>query len=200
MEQRYGIVGRYYLKPARKRLEILFDEYSVFPQKLKAYESNLQMMISAEREFSRNAARGDLGVRIQTNTISSVTEQRAIEDIMIEEFIGSEGADEDFLKDVEDFEEIMLGIRELKLMKMEYETLRKNIGLISDRDKEFYLPYLYKKKDVLDLCEEYGLSLDGMKSKLRRVRKGIALGMEGFMREYNEDMTISGGKRNGDHK
>ena len=199
MEQRYGIVGCYYMKPARKRLEILFDEYSVFPQKLKAYESNLQMMISAEREFSRNAAKGDLGVRVQTNAISSVTEQRAIEEIMIEEFIGSEGADEDFIKDVEDAEEIMLGIRELKLMKMEYETLRKNIGLISDRDKEFYLPYLYKKKDVCDLCEEYGLSLDGIKSKLRRLRKGITLGMEGFMREYNEDMTISGGKRNGKH-
>lgn len=193
MKQRYSIVGNYGgLKP-KTRFDILYREYSTFPQKMNMYKSTIEMMISSEKACARRDAIGDLGVRIQSGRITSIVEQHALENIAIEQFINAEEQDESFLKDVQCAAEILAAVRELKIMHLEYSTFRKTVNQLPEDCKGILLPYIEKTKDVYDIADEMGVSLETVRSKIKRIKKEISYYMEGAMNEYDENMIIIGG-------
>ena len=150
-------------------------------------------MISSEKACARRDEIGDLGVRIQTNHISKIVEEQAIENIAIEEYLAGKNDDEGILKNVESVQEIRAAVRELRIMHLEYSTFRRTVSQLPDPCKKILVPYIEKQKEVDDIADELGVSEEAVRSRLKRIKKEISFFMEGAMNEYDENMMIAGG-------
>ncbi len=80
------IVGNYLGLNSKKRMDYIYKNYRNFKDISDAYMDSVTEMIASMREYERRHSREDLGVRIQTSqSMSSITEERAYEHLLIKE-------------------------------------------------------------------------------------------------------------------
>lgn len=186
-------IGEYGTKSPQSRFNILFREYSSFPFKIEAYRTNIILKISSEREFSRNAVKEGLGVRVQTSNVSNPTMDHAIEKMEIEAFIADENED-GVLSHLTCKPEIVREAREMRLMSLEYSAFEAILNKMPEYDKEIIIPFLSKKMDIDSLADEYNMSYEAMRSRLRKIKSNLSNAILSSMYEYDDEiLIISGG-------
>ena len=89
MREEANIVEQYADADTSGRIDILIKYYPNFLRLVEGYEQSLSYIIKQEKEYKHRAARGDLGVRVQTSEISDPTAREAIDNIMIMDAIRS---------------------------------------------------------------------------------------------------------------
>ena len=68
------LVDSYGTGNAKERFDLIYENYSVFPQLVDCFEIGLFNTILNEKEYNRRAKNGaDLGVRVQTSNKSDPT-------------------------------------------------------------------------------------------------------------------------------
>ena len=77
MREEANIVEQYADADTSGRIDILIKYYPNFLRLVEGYEQSLSYIIKQEKEYKHRAARGDLGVRVQTSEISDPTAREA---------------------------------------------------------------------------------------------------------------------------
>jgi hypothetical protein len=100
----------------------------IFLNLVESYEAGLFNRILYEREYNLRAKNGeDVGVRIQTNSLSDPTARQAIENILIREVIEEEKDSGNILKDTDNPEKHRRDIITLHMMRREYAVFDKSL-------------------------------------------------------------------------
>ena len=186
MKLNTSVVGSYFRKKPSTRIEILYDNYESFPRLIICCEKNLKLMIMTEKARIRSTHRGELGVRIQDGgKLSSPVEKEVVDNDMVDRAIANEDFSDLFFKDLSVMEEIYDGITEIGIMRTEYDSFSSIVDALSEPEKKFFIPYLMGEKGRGDLADEFGLPIDTVDSRLKRLKKRIKENMIGNMADYN---------------
>ena len=122
MGTREEFIKKYADADVNGRLEIILKNYPRFMQMVDGYEQCLGIFIRNEHDYNRKKNRSDLGIQVQTSTISDTTAQTAIENVSIQEAIRA-GDVEAALKGADDYEKHAVEIRTLVNMREDYQIL-----------------------------------------------------------------------------
>lgn len=192
MTQSKQLIGSYYKKKPKARIDMIFNHYREFPSIMNGYKNGLKAYIAGILESDRIAEKGELGVRVESGFISDPTAVMAIEDIMITEAIDKVDTRNLKFKDKKDEEEIFNGILEFQLMKNEYNIFATNLKGLSHKEKEFLLPLLTGEKTREEVASEQAINLASIYQRIYRMKKTISDRMEMFMLEYTDEMVRIG--------
>ena len=117
------LVDAYGSSNAEERFNLIYENYSVFPQLVDCFETGLFNTILNEKEYNRRAKNSaDLGVRVQTSNKSDPTAKMAVERVMIREAIERCDMDGGILKDTDNPEKHKKDIWTIAMMRREYEV------------------------------------------------------------------------------
>lgn len=185
MRREQNIVGRYYRMSPKKRIDEIVAHYDCFQRMMKDYERELFEWLEASRAKARRDANGDTGVRVQTgNRKFSVTENQALEHLEIEAMM--ENCNLSGSESIEDYDDILRGLMELKLMKKEYSALRSKIGLLHDDEKISFERYISRKARSAELAEELEIEFESVRKRMYRIRKKVYRDFVEYLEEYDD--------------
>lgn len=162
----------------KKQLDMICDNYNRLNNILEADVNGLIFLVLEDKAAQKREYQGDLGVRVQSvGHYSNPTMDQGNNEILIEQAITScdfssgiiEGIDHEFF--VIDRAETHL------IIKRDLIKFNKQLDCLQDEDRDFFLPYLYKKKGIDDLADEYGITYKSMQQRITRVKNRIDEGM-----------------------
>lgn len=199
MSREQKFVGRYYRLSPKKRIDLIITNYDCFPAMCKDYERNLSEWIKDCRAKAKRDAIGDLGVRIQAgNSRFSVTEIHALENMEIEKMLAD--GDIDSCENLEDYEEILRGVKELQLMLKEYKDLKSKISTLHVRERGPFENYICRKCRSTELSEELQINFDSVRKKMYRIKKKVCSDLLEQLDDYDDESILlmsTGGQLNG---
>lgn len=159
-------LANYRMADPNGRLEIVFDNYHIFPKVIRKMEKRTQYKIKAEREYLRSHARGELGVRVQTSSLSDFTAEEAIANVIMEEAFRSGVVDAGMLKGIDNAVEYEADIRIICIMKDDYELMEECVEDMDDTDSRLLKEYLLQRKFFKELACDFNLSYDTVKRRM----------------------------------
>ena len=81
-----NFIRKYVKADSKQKVDIIFRHYSDFMGIIDGYTEGLRYMIECEKDYNHRAAKGDLGVRVQSGgSISDPTAAAAIRKVMTTE-------------------------------------------------------------------------------------------------------------------
>ena len=118
------LVDSYGTGNAKERFDLIYENYSVFPQLVDCFEIGLFNTILNEKEYNRRAKNSaDLGVRVQASNKSDPTAKMAVERVMIRETIERCDTDGGILKDTDNPEKHKKDICTMMLVEKEIQVI-----------------------------------------------------------------------------
>ena len=179
------IVGMYLGMTAKKRMDFIYKNYRNFNYISDAYMDSVTEMIASMREYERRHSREDLGVRIQTSqSMSSITEERAYEHLLIKEALDKNLVTESLVGDKFEREMVSVAIFEWNLMQSEFEIFRKQMKALKPENYRIVSLYITRRKSIDDLADEFNIEPESMKLRLHRIKGKIIDGAVPFLKEY----------------
>ena len=166
-------IKEYRRSDADGRLDLMLNNYGVFPQLVRMLERRIKYKIKTERERLVSKARGELGVRIQKSDISKPTEEEAVANVTMDEAFETGVIDPSILKGIESSDEYAEDIRIISIMKMDFELLSDSIDALGAEDSEWIKEYFNKEKLLKEIALDQDKSYDAMKKRLVRLRMDL---------------------------
>ena len=167
-----SIVEQYAGADVPARIELLIKHYPNFLRLVEGYEQSLIFIIKEEKEYLRRAAKGDLGIRVQTSGIGKPTEQTGIDNVMIETAIKS--GDLEIIKDmfpVEKLKHYQKELSTLEDMKEDYRIFQ-NAFFYLETDKADTLErYLASGRHAEKMAYDMDVKVEALKTLICRARK-----------------------------
>ena len=167
------LLSSYRMADPRGRLEIVFDNYHIFPKVIRKMEKKTKYKIKAEREYMRSHSRGELGVRVQTSNLSDVTADEAIANVTIEEAFVTGALDTGILQGIENASEYEADIRIISIMKDDFELVEECVEDMDDVDSRLMKGFLVQRKYIKELACDFNLSYDTVKRRIRTLKDCI---------------------------
>jgi len=129
----------------------------------------------------------EVGVRIRTSRdFYSVTEEEAIERVMISENIKNGTLSKEMIEDTSDADMIRQMLFSINLLKNEYKILECHIHGLSMANKEILLPYVNKKTNLERLSKKLCIEPDSVKQRIYRIKKQLKETVFLYMKDYEE--------------
>lgn len=183
MECRQDLFGKYYRLDKSHRIDYLCDNFRCFPKMIAGYESKIKMMIEGAKTIARREARGELGVRVQTSSISDMTFDEVADNMEIEAAIEAGKAEGRFFEGLEELQIINDGLYELGIMKQEYSFFKTQIDNASE-NFDVFTTYITGTQDIDELADKLGISYHSAKNVIWKQKKAFKTEIIDFMREY----------------
>ncbi len=158
---------------AEGRLNIMLENYYVFPKIIRKMETKTQYRIKCEKEYQRSKHRGELGVRTQNSNISDPTCEEAVTNVMIEESFKTGEIEKSILKGLDNAEEYENDIRVINIMRMDFELLEEIVNDLEDDDSRCIKDYLTRKKLLKEIAADEGKSYVAMKKRVAKIKSEI---------------------------
>jgi hypothetical protein len=168
------LLNSYKKAPAEKRLSIMLEYYPVFPGMLRKIEKKTEYKITSEQEGMSSRSRGELGVRVQTSTISDTTANEAVANVTLEEAFKTGEVSKGLLKGIENAPEFEETIRMVSIMKMDFELLEDILSGFGREDSIIIKKHLSEGKSYRVIAEEEECSTDSVRRKFTRIREEIS--------------------------
>lgn len=168
------LLNSYKKAPAEKRLSIMLEYYPVFPGMLHKIEKKTEYKIKSEQERMRSRSRGELGVRVQTSTISDTTANEAVVNVTLEEAFKTGEVSKGLLKGIENAPEFEETIRMVSIMKMDFELLEDILSGFGREDSIIIKKHLSEGKSYRVIAEEEECSTDSVRRKFTRIKEEIS--------------------------
>ncbi|MBP3783489.1 MAG: hypothetical protein J6I68_09600 [Butyrivibrio sp.] len=168
------LLNSYKKAPAEKRLSIMLEYYPVFPGMLRKIEKKTEYKIKSEQERMRSRSRGELGVRVQTSTVSDTTANEAVANVALEEAFKTGEVSKGLLKGIENAPEFEETIRMVSIMKMDFELLEDILSGFGREDSIIIKKHLSEGKSYRVIAEEEECSTDSVRRKFTRIREEIS--------------------------
>lgn len=175
-------------KTKEKRFEYVWDNFYRMEELLKTEKESLQYYISNEKAYQKKNRNQELGVRIQkSNDFYSLTEEEAIERVLIGESIEKGRLSEELLKEVENVDEINRMIFSFKLLRNEYKLLQCHILSLPADSKSIIFQYINKEATLAKLSGKFAIEENSVKQRIYRIKKQVKEMVFPFMENYWED-------------
>ncbi len=182
-------VGSYYRLAPRKRMDVIVYNIDSFPAMIRDYEMDLEEWLLSRRSAARQESLGDLGVRIQSgNNASSPTENAAYEKLQVENIIKTGRLDE-FCYRLPDHDEIERALKEIRLMRHEYERLKNRIRFLRSDEKNVFERYIRWQDRSAELSNELSITQESVRKKIYRIKKKLYADFADGLALY-DDKTI----------
>ena len=152
----------------------MLEYYPVFPGMLRKIEKKTEYKIKSEQERMRSRSRGELGVRVQTSTISDTTANEAVANVTLEEAFKTGEVSKGLLKGIENAPEFEETIRMVNIMKMDFELLEDILSGFGREDSIIIKKHLSEGKSYRVIAEEEECSTDSVRRKFTRIREEIS--------------------------
>ena len=140
---------------------------------LKTYKASIINLMEVSAEFSRHHMTGDSDIKVQTNAVSDPTANKVMKRIELEKCFEDGKVSSGIINDSYDLEMISTGMKEWYLMKLEYEAICGFIGMLDKEDREIFIAYIKKEKNIDDIAEQLCIERDSATKRLYRIRKMI---------------------------
>lgn len=177
--------SNYCSRSCEERIDFILSNYGQMDQLIKAKTESLVYVISNQRAYNRKKGADELGVRIQTSRVfRSMTEEEAIERIMLNESIENGEISEDLKEGIDNIEEINEAIFDIRLLKNEYRLIECHVNSLSLESKRIIVPYLKKETDAKKLAKQLCIEETSVKQRTYRIRKQIKEMVLPFLEEY----------------
>ena len=178
------LVDSYGTGNAKERFDLIYENYSVFPQLVDCFEIGLFNTILNEKEYNKRAKNSaDLGVRVQTSNKSDPTAKMAVERVMIREAIERCDTDGGILKDTDNPEKHKKDIWTIAMMRREYEVFDSFLNALKGDEYQINYKYIHKDLSVAKIGEERNRTEKTIRNKLCETRKKLEKRIIPFFRE-----------------
>ncbi len=159
----------------KQRFTLIYKNYEVFLKLIDSFETGLFNRILYEREYNRREKNGgDLGVRIQTSSLSNPTAKKAMEELKIREAIRECDLSGDILEDTDEPEKHERDIRMIKMMRREYKVFNESLKSLSEKEYRITYKYIHKEQKLEKIAEEEELAYQSIKNLIAETRKMLA--------------------------
>ena len=188
MKREQEFVGKYYRLAPRDRLDRIYTNFDNFPGIIADYELEMSEWIKDNLARARRQAVGELGVRIQTSNFRhSITEDTAIENLEIERIIKETDLGDGSWDKMEDSDEIMRGLLEIKLMRQEYHRFKSKLRRLSTRNQEIFISYLNHQRRTPELSDYLGISQISVFKRIYRIKQEVYKGFLDRLDSYDDE-------------
>ena len=186
-----SIVNVYRVASPEGKIRIILANYSNFISIVNAYECGLADTINEERIYNRRKAMGDLGVRVQSSTMSNPT---ATEGESFSSIINAvrEGDYITALKGADRYEEHKAEILTLRHMRKTYKHVSNQLGCLGDRYKPF-MSYIMHETDLAEIAEAEGVTVEAIKQRFRKAKKIVIKGAVHWIDEQMDYFVLEKG-------
>ena len=185
METKQSIIGHYCKNSTDRRFDYIYMNYDNFTRQIEGYREGLAFLIASQKAYNRKNDYGDLGVRVQTSRgLSDLTADMAIENVIVKECIDKCEASDDLLMDVDDREEVALGLFELQLMKQELQVFDFQLQTFRKEDFKILSSYLNRNRSIREIAEELSIEPESVNKRLYRLKRKLKERIIPFMKEY----------------
>ena len=178
------LVDSYGTGNAKERFDLIYENYSVFPQLVDCFEIGLFNTILNEKEYNRRAKNSaDLGVRVQTSNKSDPTAKMAVERVMIREAIERCDTDGGILKDTDNPEKHKKDIWTIAMMRREYEVFDSFLNTLDGREYTIMTRHLNEKCTTAKIAEELKIADKTVSNQLSEIKCSLRENITPYFRE-----------------
>ena len=168
-----NIIRQYILADFEERVSIMLENYTTFEAQLEIELDGIEYRIKEERAYQRRAARGDLGVRVQTSDISDPTYREAEENIMIEEALKHMDCNLDILESCEEVEAIKRDIYAMEIMQIDFHNMKKQLKVMKSLDRSTLLTIYEEEVELQTFAANEGIDYESARSRVNRAKKRL---------------------------
>lgn len=177
-----NIIKIYADADSEQKVDIICRYYPNFIGMIDGYTEGLRYVIENEKNSSRRAAMGDLGVRVQSiGHYSDPTANTATNNVDIVRAIKDCDFSDGVLDDVSSKDEIQRKALILKSMRKDFNLFNSQLGALNPNEKRFFEMYLRDRRKLMDLAEETGIQYESAGQKCRRLKERIKIIMTAFI-------------------
>ena len=171
-----NLIRKYVKADSKQKVDIIFRHYSDFMGIIDGYTEGLRYMIECEKDYNHRAAKGNLGVRVQSGgSISDPTATAAIRKVMTTEALIKCDFSGDVLEDVDHAEEYVL-----RSMRSDYALFTGQLAILGDK-RDFFEKYLRGEINLMEYATQSGIAYETAKQKTYNIRNRIRTQVVGFM-------------------
>mgnify|MGYP000845943019 FL=1 len=176
-----NFIRKYVKADSKQKVDIIFRHYSDFMGIIDGYTEGLRYMIECEKDYNHRAAKGDLGVRVQSGgSISDPTAAAAIRKVMTIEALINCDFSGDVLENVDHAEEYMKDAYVLRSMRSDYALFTGQLAILGDK-RDFFEKYLRGEINLMEYATQSGIAYETAKQKTYNIRNRIRTQVVGFM-------------------
>lgn len=162
----------------KKRLDLICENYSCLDNIIKADVNGLILLIIDDKASKRREENGDIGVRVQsTGYYSNPTADQAEAEIMLETAIRNCDFSDGVIDGIDHEDFVIDRAETLYILRRDLLKFNQQLDCLKEEDREFFLPYLYKKKCIDDLADELGITYKSTQKRITRIKNRINEGM-----------------------
>jgi len=172
MENYSQFLKRYRDAEPESRIEIILENYAVFPGKINIIEAEMKFNIISEQEFLRSHRRGETGIRVNNSELSNPTERAAFNNMELDDAF-KEGTLDSILKGIDNASEYEEDYRTLGVMKREFLLLKTFMKNIDEEDSEIVLMRLEENKSFNEIAIAIDLHKDTVRRRYNQIRLDI---------------------------
>lgn len=184
-----NIIYKYEEMTYEKRIDYIWKHYSVFKKTIESCTEGILYRIKEEQDYNRRREKGDLGVRVQGGQIySNPTLNEAVRNIDYRADFMNCDFSNGLLDNTDHAEAFMAQAYTLARMRRDFGLFEAQLNGIEDEVIEMIFEYLKGKKDLYDLADEWAITYDSTRRRIRIAKTTIKNNMLAFMTgDYLED-------------
>lgn len=167
------IVAKYGEATRERRIDMICKYYPCFLEIVENFIDDMEEDIKNEQDYNRRAEYGDLGVRVNTSSISKVTQNKAIRNISLRDAILSGDFDGGELDDTDHTEDFIYNSMTVRSMIDDYNKFEKKLKNLLPGDRKLFVTYLQQEIDLAQIAEDTGINYESAKQKIRRIKVTI---------------------------
>lgn len=165
-----NLIKVYVNASSSKRVNLIIKNYNDFMGIVEGYTEGLRYMIECEKESSHRHDIGELGVRVQGDSIKSdPTANKAVAKIMTTEALIKCDFSGDVLKGVDRAEEFVSDAYLLRKMRNDYQLFNKQVETLG-AEKDVFEKYLTGEMSLSDIAELQNISYESAQQKIHKIR------------------------------
>ena len=181
-----SLADGYLMKRPKDRRNIIYRNYPYMEGIISGYRSSLIFNIIEQKNYNRQHAKGDLGIRVATSFISDPVGNEVANEATITKLVDAGIATDFLLNDVDDVEDISYRIRNLHQMTVDYRVFKNVVDQLQGQDAELFLLYIKKEATCVEIAEHIDVSADAVKAKIQRMRRFVFDQMNSHFRDREE--------------
>ena len=132
-----SFIRKYVNADCSKKVDMIVKHYPEFMGIVDGYTEGLRYMIQAEKESNRRQEMGELGVRIQSGSVSDPTAKKAIQNVMTREAIIKCDFSGGVMEGVDCAEEYIKEAYLLREMRSDYALFQNQLTILGTRKQVF---------------------------------------------------------------
>lgn len=167
-----SVVEDYRRASVNQRIDMILQNFSRFEAIIDCFEKNLSIQIKEEVDYNRHAARGNLGVRVQTSAIANSTQNIACDRDSIEKAVKA-GDYITALQGADNYETHRAEILTLQKMRNDYYRVNNLVNSLDPRERRIFKKYILKEATITDIADVENLTFESVKTRIKKSRKQV---------------------------